>query len=143
MLAKQYLMSRQRSIYEEAKRRVAKKKGFYKHLGIYIIVGLFFYAMNMVTDPNDLWFFFPLLPWGVGLGIHYLSVFGLPGTDILSKEWEEKQMEEELSRLKYQDLEGPPPALQAPEEGEEEQLDLKELEKRKEKKGDWDEDDIV
>ena len=74
-------------IYKEAKKKVAAKKGFYWHMSIFFIVGMFFFVMNMVTMDGDpeLWFFFPLLPWSVGLAIHYLAGFGLPGSKILTK----------------------------------------------------------
>jgi len=43
-----------------------------------------------------------VLGWGLGVGIHYLTVFGLPGTDILSKEWEEREVLQEMERLRRQ-----------------------------------------
>ncbi len=66
-------------IYRKARKRVKQKKGFFIHFSVYIAVGVFFLTMNLVTDPWDLWFFYPLLPWGVALLIHYFSIFGLPG----------------------------------------------------------------
>lgn len=121
-------------IYDQARKRVQEKKGFYTHLTVFISVGIFFFAMNVLTrdpwEPNEWWFFFPLLPWGVGLLIHYFSVFGLPGTDILTQKWEEQEMEKELQRLrKKEDM------------VQEEKLDLKQV--RKVKKDNWNEDDLV
>ncbi|MEZ5041088.1 MAG: 2TM domain-containing protein [Saprospiraceae bacterium] len=121
-------------IYQQARKRVQEKKGFYTHLTVYISVGAFFLAMNILTmDPGESdkwWFFFPLLPWGVGLLIHYFSVFGLPGTDILTQKWEEQEMEKELQRLRKNEVETP-----------EEKLDLKEVQKIK--REDWSEEDLV
>ncbi|MFK8100892.1 MAG: 2TM domain-containing protein [Saprospiraceae bacterium] len=89
--------------YAQAKRQVRKKKGFYRHLTSYIIINAFILAINLITDPFDQWFVFPLLSWGVGLAFHYINVFGLPGNKALSKEWEEKEIEKEMQRLQRED----------------------------------------
>ena len=136
-------------IYKKAKERVEKKKGFYKHLSSYIAVGFFFMAMNVFTffkaghDGPGVWFFLPMLPWGIGLLIHYFSVFGLPGSSALSEKWEEEEMAKELARLRRM-RQG---KLEAPAQEQEEGLDLKELEREKEKakqlRRDWEEEDLV
>lgn len=127
-------------IYRKARKRVQKKKGFYVHLSVYISVGIFFLTMNLATDPWDLWFFYPMMPWGIGLLIHYFGIFGLPGKEkALTQKWEEREMEKEMRRLRR--LEGmqeedPPDYLDLP--------DLrKEPEKAKTKTRRWNEDDLV
>jgi 2TM domain len=82
----------------KAKKRVKAKKDFYQHLMSYAIVNLFLFAINIITSPSYLWFVFPMLGWGIGLAFHYVGVFGIPGFDILSKEWEEREVERELRR---------------------------------------------
>ncbi len=89
-----------------ARKKVKKKKGFFVHLGVYLSVALFFFLINILSFDGELWFFWPMLPWGVGLAIHYLTVFGLPGTDILTQEWESRQLEQELYRLRREKGEG-------------------------------------
>ena len=119
-----------RDIESRAKRRVAAKKSFIYHFGIYCIMAIFFFAMNMLTDPYDTWFYFPLLPWGVGLGIHYLTTFGLPGMDM--ERWEERQMERERSRLER--IEGNKPISRSRSQEKDyldERLELREIRKDK------------
>ena len=123
-------------IYRKARERVRKKKGFYGHLSAYLAVGVFFLVMNMVTDPWDLWFFYPMMPWGVGLLIHYFGVFGLPGREkVLTKSWEEREMEKEMQRLRRKH--------QPPEEAPKDFLDLKDIRKEKVKSKKWDDSDLV
>jgi len=118
--------------YRHAKKKVKKKKGFFKHLSAYLAVGSFFFALNMITDPFDVWFVFPMLPWSVGIIIHYFSVFGFPG-GALTDEWEEREIEREMRKLDHK-VEHPQP-LEI-----EDELELKEFKKlRKE----WDEGDFV
>ncbi len=87
----------------ETRRKAWKKvksiKRFYIHASIFVIMGIFFFFMNMVTSPFDMWFFFPMIPWGTLLAFHYLFVFGIPGTGLLSREWEEREFEKQMDRL--------------------------------------------
>ena len=41
------------------------------------------------------------LSWGIGLAIHYLTVFGTENLDILgvNPNWEEEELEQEIKRL--------------------------------------------
>ena len=134
----------EQQIYKRAKERVEKKKGFYKHLSAFIAVGVFFLAMNIFTilkgesDGSGVWFFFPLLPWSIGLIIHYFTVFGLPGSRALSEKWEEEELAREMARLRRRQA----GRLEAPAE-EAEGLDLKELEKEKQVRPGWQDEDLV
>jgi glucan phosphoethanolaminetransferase (alkaline phosphatase superfamily) len=112
---------------QKAKKRVKAKKEFYQHLMSFTIVNFFLFALNLITSPSYFWFIFPLLGWGVGLAFHYVDVFGIPGFDILSKEWEDKALDRELRKMKETESK---PSLQAPAKpGKQEELELKELRK--------------
>lgn len=115
--------------YEQARRRVEEKKGFYKHLGTYVIVITFLFLLNVFSSAGHLWFVYPALGWGIGLVSHYFRVFGLPGMGGSEEEWERREMERELRRLDAGDA-------------EEDHLDLPELEKKEERKK-WDDEDLV
>ncbi|MBD2440088.1 2TM domain-containing protein [Nostoc sp. FACHB-110] len=45
------------------------------HLISYIVVNVFLIVLNFATTPNYFWAIYPLLGWGLGLGIHILSVY--------------------------------------------------------------------
>lgn len=127
-------------IRKRAYQQVKKKKGFYSHLAVFISVGIFFFLINVLSMDNgdtELWFFFPLLPWSIGLLIHYFSVFGLPGTNILTKDWEDAELEKEMQKLRRK-------MRYYSEEEAEEKLDLKEMEREPAgKKRNWDDNEIV
>lgn len=91
---------KEEDFYEKAEKRVNDKKGFYIHFGVYLVVGIFLFALNMITSRGTLWFHFPVLSWGIGVAIHYITIFGLPGTRILTDEWEEEELDREISKLK-------------------------------------------
>ena len=67
-------------IYEEAKKRVEEKKGFYIHLTVYIVVNIGLVLLwAFAADRGFPWFVFPLGGWGIGLLFHYLGVFVFEG----------------------------------------------------------------
>lgn len=84
------------SEYTQAMRRVRLIKAFYIHLFIYAIVNAGLFLINILTSPDQLWFYFPLLGWGIGLVVHGLSVFGIGG--MLGPEWEQKKIKEIMKK---------------------------------------------
>ncbi len=114
-------------LYNQAKKNIKRKKGFYAHFSVFLSVGIFFFTINMLTDPFDIWWPLPMVSWGVGLAIHYFAIFGLPFTGgILTKDWEEKEIEKEMNKLKYKyDVSDEEPDFP------QEKLDLPVIEKQK------------
>ncbi len=84
--------------YQEAKKRVEDLKGFYTHLVIYIIVNLGLFLFNILQTPDTLWFYWPLVGWGIGVVIHGASV--LINYGLFGKDWEEKKIQEYLNKDK-------------------------------------------
>jgi sensor histidine kinase YesM len=82
--------------YFRAKKRVEELKGFYGNLTAYCIVIPLLIFINLTTDRHVLWFFYPMLGWGMGLTFHGLSVFGY------SKSWEERKIQEIMNRKNAQ-----------------------------------------
>ncbi|MDN5421904.1 MAG: 2TM domain-containing protein [Chryseobacterium sp.] len=74
--------------YKKAVRRVKELKGFYGNLTSYCLVIPFLVALNLLTSPGHLWFYWPMLGWGIGIVAHAVNVFGI------GKTWEEKKIKE-------------------------------------------------
>ena len=49
-------MNTNESKYQQAKERVAALRGFYIHLGVYVLVNLVLFFRNILTTPETLWF---------------------------------------------------------------------------------------
>jgi len=81
--------------YQEAKRRVRQISAFYQHLIVYVLVNIGLAVINLTSDPNEIWFFYPLLGWGMGVAAHGLNVFVTEGW---AKLWEEKKIRELLKK---------------------------------------------
>ena len=131
-------------VLQKAKKRVKAKKGFYEHLVSFISVGIFFFLVNLLSFKTNWWFFWPMLPWLIGLLIHYFTIFGIPGTDILTEGWQERELEREVRAILQKQhqvkkavsesqTELPPP--------KDEELKLPDLEKTPEKR--WSDRDFV
>ena len=84
--------------YEQAKKIVKKKKKFYHHLKSYVIVNAVFLIFMFLED--DIFSWLPVtLFWGMGLLFQYINTFGVPGSKILSEEWESEEVDREYRRL--------------------------------------------
>lgn len=82
--------------YQRAKQRVEEIKGFYQHLLVYVLVNVFLFVLNILTSPGSLWFFWPLLGWGIGIVAHAATVFACGG--LLGKEWEERKIKQLMDK---------------------------------------------
>lgn len=82
--------------YERAKKRVEEIRGFYQHLLVYVLVNAFLFVLNILTSPRDLWFYWPLLFWGVGIVAHAASVFASGG--LWGKNWEERKIKQLMEK---------------------------------------------
>ncbi|WP_042722860.1 2TM domain-containing protein [Flavobacterium sp. B17] len=78
--------------YERAQKRVKEIKSFYGNLISYCIIIPFLIIINLMTSPDDIWFYFPMLGWGIGVAAHGMSVFAI------GKSWEEKKIREILEK---------------------------------------------
>ena len=119
--------------YKEAKKKVKTKKEFYEHLTVYAVMSVFFFMLNALTAFGNWWFYWPILGWGIGVLFHYFEVFGFPGIPEMSKEWEERQIQQELKKLEKRNS-------STGLEDDFDELELKEIRKEKNR---WQDDELV
>ena len=81
---------------ERAKTRAEAKIGFFKALGIYVIVNVALLIINLLTSPGEYWFYWVLLFWGIGLAIHGLKVYF--GASSRLSRMKERMIQEELKK---------------------------------------------
>ncbi|SEA45393.1 2TM domain-containing protein [Flavobacterium gillisiae] len=82
--------------YFKAKKKVEQIKGFYGNLMSYVVVNLGLLVLNLVTSPNHLWFYWPMLGWGIGVIIHGMKVFNY--MPFIGKDWEEQKIKEFMEK---------------------------------------------
>lgn len=84
------------SAYRAARSKVHRLKGFYTHLFFYLLVNAGLIALNLLYSPGHLWFFWPLLGWGIGIASHAFNTF--QPFSLFSKNWEERKIREYLEK---------------------------------------------
>lgn len=63
------------SDYKRAEKRVEMKMGFYVHCSVYVLVNALLAAINLWKSPQEIWFYWPLAGWGVGVGLHAWRIY--------------------------------------------------------------------
>ena len=84
--------------YFKARKRVEEIKGFYGNLIAYIVVNIGLMVINLLTSPGYLWFFWPMIGWGIGVLFHGMKVFNY--MPFFGKDWEEKKIQEFMEKDK-------------------------------------------
>ncbi len=92
----------QNNAYSRAKHKVGRIKGFYEHLVGYIIINSLIYGFKIIKKLNfgdtfsEIWvdinFYGIWLFWGIGLGLHAFSVFGV--VPFFGQSWEENKIKQ-------------------------------------------------
>ena len=78
---------------QRADEYVQSLKGFYVHIGVYVITNIFLFCLNLILTPHEWWFQYALFCWIVGLAIHAFTVFNRFGHT-----WEQRQRERFLRK---------------------------------------------
>ena len=82
--------------YEQALKQARELRGFYNHAGVYVLVNLFLFLVDWLSGPEEWWFYWPLIGWGIGLTVHGLNTFiGMRGFGV---DWEERKARELMER---------------------------------------------
>jgi len=126
--------------YLKIQKKIKLKKGFYFHLGLYVIIIFFLFLMNFLTNDhgsNDWWFLFPAASWGTAVAIHALAVFVFSDAGFFGDDWEARKVEEEMAKKGIFMEKKQLPSEQGL--NIDKHLDLKEIEKRPR----YDEQDLV
>ncbi|MGC9435132.1 MAG: 2TM domain-containing protein [Methanomicrobiales archaeon] len=62
--------------YKRAYREIRveeERRDFTIHLVVYLLVNAMLIVINVMYSPEAIWFFYPLIGWGIGITIHYLN----------------------------------------------------------------------
>ena len=75
--------------YKKAYKEIAieeERMGFISHLISYIMVNLALIIVNLMYEKDELWFFYPLIGWGIGIVMHYLFGYRWADKELSSRE---------------------------------------------------------
>jgi 2TM domain len=80
----------------EAQRWVRRRRILYTILGIYGVLSLMWFAIDMADGTESLWFYWPMLGTGVVVAITAVVLLGLGGP--FGVDWEQRQVERYLQQ---------------------------------------------
>jgi hypothetical protein len=80
----------------EARRWVRRKRILHTILGIYAVLSLMWFAIDMADGTENLWFYWPMLGTGVVVAITATVLLGIGGP--FGVDWEQRQIERYLQQ---------------------------------------------
>ena len=87
--------AKQAELEQWAWRRVRALRLFYTHLTIYVLVNFILFMIDSTT-PGPMWFYAPLVGWGLLLCLHALHAYEmLPWT---THDWEQRKVRELMEK---------------------------------------------
>lgn len=89
-------MNETTEMYKRARIQVKKRLNFYKNLIAFVIINTALIIINLLTSPEHLWFYWPLLGWGIGLAFQAFSTFSTFSP--IAGEWEERKIKEYMEK---------------------------------------------
>ena len=85
--------TRDEVLRDRAIKRLKKRRDFFAHLLVYVLVNAFFVAIWALTNPDGFfWPIFPMAAWGIGVVMNAWDVF-------INDEFDEEQIRREMDRL--------------------------------------------
>jgi hypothetical protein len=82
--------------WEDARRYVRRKRIFYTVLGIWVVLSLMWFLIDMTDDSSSLWFYWPMLGTGIGVAIAGIVLLGIGG--LFGASWEHREIDKYLRR---------------------------------------------
>jgi 2TM domain-containing protein len=89
----------EKDLRARAEVRVKAREDFRIHLLVYVLVNALLWVIWFLSgaDTRSLWPIYPLLGWGIGLGVHWYTVYGT------NDQRRESEIEAEMRRLRGDD----------------------------------------
>ena len=81
---------------QEARRYVRRKRILYTVLGVWIVLCVMWFLIDVSDDSSSWWFYWPMLGTGIVVAITSVVLLGVGG--IFDVDWESRQIERYLRR---------------------------------------------
>ena len=81
---------------DDARRYVRRKRVFYSVLGVWSVLSLMWFAIDMADGTESLWFYWPMFGSGIAVAITGIVLLGIGG--LFGADWERRQIDSYLCR---------------------------------------------
>jgi hypothetical protein len=75
----------------EARRWVRRQRILYTMLGVYAVLSLMWFTIDLADDSEGFWFYWPMLGVGVAVAVAAVILLGVGG--LFGMDWERRQIE--------------------------------------------------
>jgi hypothetical protein len=86
----------------DARRWVRRKRILYTILGIYGVLSLMWFAIDMADGSDSLWFYWPMFGAGIAVAVTAVVLLGVGG--VFGTAWEQRQLDLYVERHRGSDL---------------------------------------
>lgn len=83
-------------VREEGRRWVRRKRILYTILGVYVVLSVMWFTIDMADGTEDLWFYWPMFGTGLGVAAAAVGLLGVGG--LLGVDWERRQIDRYVER---------------------------------------------
>ena len=90
-----------KDVRAEAQRWVRRQRILYTILGIYAVLSLMWFAIDMADGTESLWFYWPMLGTGVIVAIVSVVLVGMGG--LFGADWEQRQIDRYVQQHRGRD----------------------------------------
>jgi hypothetical protein len=81
---------------DEARRHVRRKRIFFSVLGIWLVLSVMWFLIDLSDDSSSYWFYWPMLGTGIGVAITGIVLLGVGG--LFGADWEQREIDKYLRR---------------------------------------------
>jgi 2TM domain len=96
----------------EAQRSVRRLRVLYTIVGIYAVLSLMWFAIDMADGTENLWFYWPMLGVGLAVAVTAIVLVGIGG--LFGADWENRKVERYLRQHRGRNDTGPPSDSRSP-----------------------------
>jgi 2TM domain len=82
-----------------AEARVRRLRNFYSNLITFVFVNVLLLIINLIANPQNLWFYWVTLIWGIILLVQAFKIFTIRD-QFLGDEWEQRKINEIMEKEK-------------------------------------------
>ncbi len=79
--------------------RIRKLRNFYSNVITFVFVNVLLLIINLIASPQNLWFYWVTLIWGIILLVQAFNIFTIRD-QFLGDEWERKKIKEIMDKDK-------------------------------------------